>query len=225
MIRIYKKKQNNLKMSRKILTFEEYYSNKNMPNVSEEDLDDENIENNDEEESEENNDDDSGADDAPIDVPSEKDSEEEDSEQEGDDDDESEDEEESEGDEEDDDTESEGDDEEESEEEESEDSDEETELEEKIVSEMVTEAYDKCVAEAIAYEQDDYPDHTVEGYMKENAALVASLAAKAMEEAYKTVKEGGMTVEMYEANCNSMKEAYAKKIDEMMESWDQSESE
>jgi len=222
MIRIYKKKQNNLKMSRKILTFEEYYSNKNMPNVSEEDLDDENIENNDEEESEENNDDDSGADDAPIDVPSEKDSEEEDSEQEGDDDDESEDEEESE---EDDDTESEGDDEEESEEEESEDSDEETELEEKIVSEMVTEAYDKCVAEAIAYEQDDYPDHTVEGYMKENAALVASLAAKAMEEAYKTVKEGGMTVEMYEANCNSMKEAYAKKIDEMMESWDQSESE
>jgi len=28
-----------------------------------------------------------------------------------------------------------------------------------------------------------------------------------------------MTVEMYEASCNGMKEAYAKKMDEMMEAW------
>ena len=89
----------------------------------------------------------------------------------------------------------------------------------KTVSEMMAEAYEAACSEAQAYESDDYEDHTVEGYMKENAALAASLAAKAMEEAYEAVKDGEMTVEMYEANCNSMKEAYAKKIDELKEGW------
>jgi len=89
----------------------------------------------------------------------------------------------------------------------------------KTVSEMMAEAYEAACSEAQAYESDDYEDHTVEGYMKENAALAASLAAKAMEEAYEAVKDGEMTIEMYEANCNSMKEAYAKKIDELKEGW------
>ena len=100
-----------------------------------------------------------------------------------------------------------------------EDVEESEEVEPKPVSEMMTEMYEAACQEAVAYENDDYQDHTVEGYMKENAALAATLAAKAMEEAYKEVKEGGMTVEMYEANCNSMKEAYAKKIDELKEAW------
>ena len=106
------------------------------------------------------------------------------------------------------------------------DDDEDDELEEsedseviKTVSEMMGEAYESCVTEACAYEGDDYEDHTVEGYMKENAALAAALAVKAMEEAYEQVKDTEMTVEMYEANCNSMKEAYAKKIEELKEAW------
>ena len=53
--------------------------------------------------------------------------------------------------------------------------------------------------------------------MKENAALVATLATKAMEEAIMELEEGEMTVEMYEAHCNEMKEAYAKKIEELKE--------
>ena len=104
--------------------------------------------------------------------------------------------------------------------EESEELEESEDMEEpKTVSEMMAEAYEAACSEAQAYESDDYEDHTVEGYMKENAALAASLAAKAMEEAYEAVKDGEMTVEMYEANCNSMKEAYAKKIDELKEGW------
>jgi polyhydroxyalkanoate synthesis regulator phasin len=75
------------------------------------------------------------------------------------------------------------------------------------------------VKEAIAYEGDDYAEHTVETYMKENAAMAASLAAEAMKEAYSQVKEGEMTLEMYEANCDSMKEAYSKKMDEMKEAY------
>ncbi|NDH91137.1 MAG: hypothetical protein EBZ22_09710 [Flavobacteriia bacterium] len=84
---------------------------------------------------------------------------------------------------------------------------------------MMSEAYEAACTEAQSYENDDYEDHTVEGYMKENAALAAALAAKAMEEAYNEVKEGDTTIEMYEANCNSMKEAYAKKIEELKEAW------
>jgi hypothetical protein len=56
-------------------------------------------------------------------------------------------------------------------------------------------------------------------YMKENAALVAALAAGAMEEGYGEVKETEMTQEMYEAMCNELKEAYAKKIDELKETY------
>jgi uncharacterized protein (UPF0305 family) len=72
---------------------------------------------------------------------------------------------------------------------------------------------------ACAYENDEYQDHTLEMYMKENAALVAALAAKAMEEGYAEVKDSDMTQEMYEALCNEMKDAYGKKIEELKEAY------
>ena len=112
----------------------------------------------------------------------------------------------------------------EDEEAEEEDEDEESEDEEaeevaKAVSEMMAEMYEAACNEAVAYENDDYEEHTVESYMKENAALAAALAAKAMESAHEQVKEEEMTVETYEAMCESMKESYAKKIDELKEAW------
>jgi len=85
------------------------------------------------------------------------------------------------------------------------------------VEEMLTEGYAKVKEAACAYENDEYQDHTLEMYMKENAALVATLAAQAMEEGYGEVKETELTQEMYEAHCNEMKEAYAKKMDELKE--------
>ena len=85
------------------------------------------------------------------------------------------------------------------------------------VEEMLVESYSKVKEAAMAYEKDEYQDHTLEMYMKENAALVATLAAKAMEEGYGEVKETELTQEMYEAHCNDMKEAYAKKMDELKE--------
>ena len=96
-------------------------------------------------------------------------------------------------------------------------SEEEPAVETYSVEEMMTEGYGKVKEAAVAYEKDEYQDHTVEMYMKENAALVATLATKAMEEAIMELEEGEMTVEMYEAHCNEMKEAYAKKIEELKE--------
>ena len=87
------------------------------------------------------------------------------------------------------------------------------------VEEMLIEGYNKVKEAACAYEKDEYQDHTLEMYMKENAALVAALAAKAMEEGYGEVKEMELTQEMYEAHCNEMKEAYGKKMDELKETY------
>ena len=72
-------------------------------------------------------------------------------------------------------------------------------------------------SEAKAYESDDYDEHTVESYLKENAALIGGVAAKALEE----MKEADETYtkEAYEATCNSLKEAYAKKLDEACEAY------
>ena len=119
------------------------------------------------------------------------------------------------------------DDDEESDEEESEEAPEEAgeeapeaeEAEPATVEEMLVEGYAKVKEAACAYEKDEYQDHTLEMYMKENAALVATLAAKAMEEGYGEVKETELTQEMYEAHCNEMKEAYAKKMDELKETY------
>ena len=106
-----------------------------------------------------------------------------------------------------------------------EESDEETEETEEVeetktVSEMLSEIYgESCKTEAVGYHNDDYEDHTLESYMKENAALVAALATKANEDAHSEVKGEEMTLEAFEAACESLKEAYCKKIDEAKEAW------
>jgi len=87
------------------------------------------------------------------------------------------------------------------------------------VEEMLTEAHHKVKEAACAYEKDEYQDHTLEMYMKENAALIATLAATAMEEGYSEVRETELTQEMCEAMLNEIKDAYAKKIDELKETY------
>ena len=84
---------------------------------------------------------------------------------------------------------------------------------------MMSEMNEMTIKEAVAYEGDDYAEHTVETYMKENAAMAASLAADAMKEAYGKVKEGEITQEAYESNCDAMKESYSKRMDEMKEAF------
>ena len=85
--------------------------------------------------------------------------------------------------------------------------------ESKLVSEMLQDVYESCKNEAKAYEEDAHDDHTIESYMVENAALIATLAAKSLNE----MKEE-YSKEAYEAACNSMVESYTKKMDEMKES-------
>jgi hypothetical protein len=100
-----------------------------------------------------------------------------------------------------------------SESEESEEVAEEEAEETKAVSDMLSEVYEACKNEAKAWESDAHDEHTVETYMKENAALVGGLAAKCLKE----MKED-YSVEAYEAACNEMIEAYSKKVNEMKES-------
>lgn len=83
------------------------------------------------------------------------------------------------------------------------------------VEEMVKELYERVKAEAKVWEDDMHDTHTVESYLKENAALMAMMAAKAMKESRENI-----TQEQYEAGCNGLKESYSKKIDEMLEAWD-----
>ncbi len=106
----------------------------------------------------------------------------------------------------------------ESEEEEGDESEEE-EITEKAVAELMKECYESAVKEAVAYDGDDYPDHTLESYLKENAALIAALATKTLESAHAELRDDELTIETYEAVLNSMKDAYSKKIDEMKEVW------
>ena len=84
----------------------------------------------------------------------------------------------------------------------------------KEVAEMLKECYDAAKNEAKAWEADMHDEHTVESYLKENAALVAALAVNALKEC----KEE-MTLETYEGVCNELKESYAKKIEELKESF------
>ena len=100
--------------------------------------------------------------------------------------------------------------------------DEETEKVEEILetcSDHLSKSYEMAIKEAIEYDGDDYPDHTLESYMKENASLVASLSAQSCEDCYSEIKDEDLTKEMYEAILNEMKESYVKKIEEMKESW------
>lgn len=81
------------------------------------------------------------------------------------------------------------------------------------VASMLKEVYEACKNEAKAYEEDAHDSHTVESYMKENAALVATLAAGALKE-----MKDDYSTEAYEAACNEMVDAYTTKINEMKES-------
>ena len=94
------------------------------------------------------------------------------------------------------------------------DSDDADSKESKAVADMLKEVYEACKNEAKTWEADMHDEHTLESYMKENAALVASLAMNALKE----MKED-MTLEMYEATCEELKESYAKKMDELKEAW------
>jgi hypothetical protein len=83
----------------------------------------------------------------------------------------------------------------------------------KMLADILTELYEgACKNEAKAYEEDAHDEHTVESYMKENAALVAGLMAKTLRE-----MKDDYAIEAYEAACNEMIEAYSKKIGEMKE--------
>ena len=106
------------------------------------------------------------------------------------------------------------DDDEDDEDDEDEDEDDEDEDEEMTnVSEMLETCYSKVKEEAKVWESDAHDDHTIETYMIENAALVASLSANTLKE----MKEESAS-EAYEACLNQMVEAYTKKINEMKES-------
>ena len=78
---------------------------------------------------------------------------------------------------------------------------------------MLKEVYEACKNEAKVWEEDAHDSHTVESYMAENAALVASLAAKSLKE-----MKDEYSTEAFEAACNSMIESYTTKINEMKES-------
>lgn len=102
----------------------------------------------------------------------------------------------------------------ESEETSKENADEETLIKEtKKVSEMLKECYEYAKNEATEWAGDAHDEHTVETYMIENVALVASLAADSLKE----MKEE-LETEAYESALNQMCEAFTNKINECKES-------
>lgn len=94
------------------------------------------------------------------------------------------------------------------------DGEQDAEVQAKAVAEMLKECYEAAKNEAKAWEADMHDEHTIESYLKENAALVAALAANALKE-----MKSDIELEAFEATCNELKESYAKKIDEMKEAW------
>jgi len=88
------------------------------------------------------------------------------------------------------------------------------------VHEMLEKCYEVLINEATEWAKDAHDDHTIESYMAENAALVASMAAKTL-----TVLQEDMKTEAYEACLNKMTEAYSKKINEMKEMKDATDME
>lgn len=83
----------------------------------------------------------------------------------------------------------------------------------KKVSEMLKECYDAAKNEAAEWADDAHDEHTVETYMIENAALVASLSANSLKEMKKELE-----TEAYESALNQMCEAFTNKINECKES-------
>lgn len=89
----------------------------------------------------------------------------------------------------------------------------------KSVAEMLESCYSDAVKEACDYDKDEYPDHTLESYLKENASLIAAMHAKTLEQAHAELNDEALEKEMYEACLNDMKESYCKKIEELKETW------
>jgi len=90
------------------------------------------------------------------------------------------------------------------------------------VAEMYKNIKEACKNEAMAYEADDYAEHTKDTYMAEMATLAAETACNVIQEMY---EKEDCTKEQYEAACNSIKEAYAKKCNEACEAYGTSENE
>ena len=107
------------------------------------------------------------------------------------------------------------------EEEEEKDGGEEAEDDQKVkpVADQLKECYNGAIKEACDYDKDEYPDHTLESYLKENAALIAVMSANTLEQAHAELKDEALTKEIYEACLNDMKESYNKKMDELKEVW------
>lgn len=89
------------------------------------------------------------------------------------------------------------------------------EVEELTVAEMYKKIGEACQKEAMAYDADDYAEHTKDTYITEMAALAAETTCNAIQEMY---GEKG-TKEQFEATCNSVREAYAKKCNEACEAY------
>jgi hypothetical protein len=100
------------------------------------------------------------------------------------------------------------------EEESKEDKSKETKEDKKAVTDMLKEVYNNVKEEAKVWEEDMHDEHTIESYLKENAALIATFAANTLKE-----MKSDITLEMYEGTCNELKDAYSKKMDEMKEAW------
>ena len=82
----------------------------------------------------------------------------------------------------------------------------------KTVAEILKESCVRMKEEAKVWEEDEHDEHTIETYMAENAALIGSFVANTLKE----MKED-YALEAYEAACNSMKESFCKKVDEVKE--------
>ena len=80
------------------------------------------------------------------------------------------------------------------------------------VSEMLEKCYESCKEEAMLWKDDAHDSHTVESYMAENAALIATLAVSALKE-----MNTEYSTEAFEAACNKMVESYTTKITELKE--------
>tara|TARA_A100001037_G_scaffold290408_1_gene303229 strand:+ start:14822 stop:15412 length:591 start_codon:yes stop_codon:yes gene_type:complete len=87
----------------------------------------------------------------------------------------------------------------------------------KNVTDLLTELKDCMITEAKAWEADEYDEHTIESYLKENTSLYASIITNTLEE-IKNADES-YTKESYESTCNELKAAYAKRCDEAYEAY------
>jgi len=83
----------------------------------------------------------------------------------------------------------------------------------KSASDLLKECCEMMKSEAKVWEEDAHDEHTIESYMCEAASLMGNYCANSLKE----MKEE-YALEAYEAACNSMKEAFCKKVDEAKDS-------